>query len=150
MTQLPHFGIETLRRPVQPADCDILGHMNVARYVDAVSDAMFSLMTRFGLSRIAMAEKRVGLVAAHLEADYRAELLSGDVMVMQSRVEHVGTKSARFAHRLYRVDTAALAFEASHVSVFFDLDARRAAPFPDDIRAALQDLLGTKGEADAA
>ncbi|MBY6202123.1 thioesterase family protein [Maritalea mobilis] len=150
MTDLPAYGIETLRRPVQPAECDILGHMNVARYVDAVSDAMFSMMTRFGLSRAAMAERRLGLVAAHLEADYRAELLSGDVIVMQSRVEHVGTKSARFAHRLYRADTGALVFEASHVSVFFDLEARRATAFPDDIRAALEQLKTTKGEADAA
>ena len=150
MTHTPDFGIETLRRPVQPADCDILGHMNVARYVDAVSDAMFSLMTRFGLSRTAMEDRRLGLVAAHLEADYRAELRSGDVVFMQSRVEHVGTKSARFAHCLYRADTKALVFEANHVSVFFDLEARRATPFPDDIRTALEQLKSTEGQTHAA
>ena len=146
----PAFGPETLRRPVQPADCDLMGHMNVARYVDCVSDAMFSLMTRFGLGRAQMQARRLGLVAAHLEADYRAELLVGDVLVMQSRVLGVGRTSARFAHRLTLADTGALAFEASHVSVLFDLAERRATPFPDDIRAALHALAAEAERADAA
>lgn len=137
----PRWGIETLRRPVQPQDCDILGHMNVAHYVDAVSDAMFSLQTRFGLSRAEMSARKLGLVAAHLEADYRSELCSGDVIVMQSRVRHVGGKSVRFAHRLFRADNGALAFEAQHVSVLFDLVARCAAEFPPDIRDALDALV---------
>jgi acyl-CoA thioester hydrolase len=36
-------SIETFRRAVDPSDCDFLGHMNVSRYFQACSDAMFSL-----------------------------------------------------------------------------------------------------------
>jgi acyl-CoA thioesterase FadM len=133
--------MESLRRPVAPADCDILGHMNVASYIAAVSDAMFTVETAIGLGRAEMETRRRALVAAHLEADYRTEMLAGDVIVMQSRVVHVGTKSARFAHRMCRMDDNVLAFECENVSVMFDLDRRCAVAFPEDVRARLMTIM---------
>ena len=132
--------METLRRPVGPRDCDILGHMNVAAYVDAVSDAMFTLQTAAGLDRAALARTRRSFVAAHLAADYRAEMLAGEVFTLHSHVRHIGTKSARFAHRMIRLSDGACVFEAENVSVFFDLEARRAVAIPDDLRHALDRL----------
>ena len=132
--------MQTLRRPVAPRDCDILGHMNVAAYIDAVSDAMFALQTAAGLDRTAIATARHSFVAAHIAADYRAEMLAGEVFTLHSRVLHVGTKSARFAHRMIRMSDGTTAFEAENVSVFFDLDARRAVAIPEDLRQALNRL----------
>ena len=130
--------MQTLRRPVAPRDCDILGHMNVAAYVDAVSDAMFALQTAAGLDRATVAGAQQSFVAARLEADYRAEMLAGDVLSMDSHVIAIGTKSARFAHRMTRLSDGALVFEAQNISVFFDLAARRAIAIPDDLRQALE------------
>ena len=132
--------MHTLRRPVAPRDCDILGHMNVAAYIDAVSDAMFTLQTAAGLSRAAVATQGRSFVAARLEADYKSEMLAGDVLSMDSRVLAVGTKSARFSHVMTRLSDGAVVFQAENVSVYFDLTARRALPIPEDLRAALNDL----------
>jgi acyl-CoA thioesterase FadM len=133
--------MQTLRRPVAPRDCDILGHMNVAAYIDAVSDAMFTLQGLIGLDRRAIDATRRSFVAARVEADYRAEMLAGDVLTMDSRVMSVGTKSARFAHRMNRLSDGATVFEAENVSVFFDLETRRALAIPDDLRHALVTLM---------
>ncbi len=132
--------MQTLRRPVAPRDCDILGHMNVAAYVDAVSDAMFTLQGMAGLDRAAVAATQRSFVAARLECDYRAEMLAGDVLNMESRVLHVGTKSARFGHRMIRLSDGTTVFEAENVSVYFDLEARRALAMPQDLRTALDRL----------
>lgn len=132
--------MQTLRRPVAPRDCDILGHMNVAAYVDAVSDAMFTLQGMAGLDRAAVAATQRSFVAARLECDYRAEMLAGDVLTMDSRVLHVGTKSARFGHKMTRLSDGATVFEAENVSVYFDLSARRALAMPEDLRQALDGL----------
>jgi acyl-CoA thioester hydrolase len=132
--------MQTLRRPVAPRDCDILGHMNVAAYIDAVSDAMFTLQGAVGLDRAAIDRDKRSFVAAHVEADYRAEMLAGDVFTMESRVLHVGTKSARFGHRMIRMRDGACVFEAENVSVHFDLEARRALAMPEALRQALEDL----------
>jgi acyl-CoA thioesterase FadM len=132
--------MQTLRRPVAPRDCDILGHMNVAAYIDAVSDAMFTLQGVAGLGRREIDATRRSFVAAHIEADYRAEMLAGDVLTMDSRVLSIGTKSARFAHVMTRLSDGATVFTAENVSVHFDLAARRALPIPDDLRQALDRL----------
>ncbi|MBF9058368.1 hypothetical protein HKCCSP123_04155 [Rhodobacterales bacterium HKCCSP123] len=132
--------MQTLRRPVAPRDCDILGHMNVAAYIDAVSDAMFTLQGALGLGRREIDATRRSFVAAHVEADYRSEMLAGEVFTIESRVLHVGTKSARFGHRMIRMGDGAAVFEAENVSVYFDLEARRALPMPEDLRAGLERL----------
>ena len=132
--------MQTLCRPVSPRDCDILGHMNVAAYVDAVSDAMFIIQGMAGLDRAAMVTTQRSFVAARLECDYRAEMLAGDVLRMDSRVLHVGTKSARFGHVMTRASDGAVVFVAENVSVHFDLAARRALPIQDDLRQALDRL----------
>lgn len=132
--------MDSLRRPVAPRDCDILGHMNVAAYIDAVSDAMFAVQTAAGLGRAALTATRRSFVAAHIAADYRAEMLAGEVFTITSHVLHVGTKSARFGHRMTRLSDGATVFQAENVSVLFDLDARRAVAIPDDLRRALEGL----------
>lgn len=120
--------METLRRPAGPRDCDILGHMNVAAYIDAVSDAMFALQTAVGLDGAAMARTQRSFVAAHIAADYKAEMLAGDVFTLHSHVQHLGAKSARFAHRMSRMSDRATVFQAENTAVFFDLAARRGDP----------------------
>lgn len=133
--------IETLRRPVAPRDCDMLGHMNVAAYVDAVSDAMFSVQIAVGLTPTDMATgRKISFVAARMEVDYRAELHLGDVFVLRSRVLHIGTKSCRFQHFMTRVEDGTLAFEAQNVAVLFDLTTRRALVMPEDLRARIEKL----------
>lgn len=132
--------METLRRPVAPRDCDILGHMNVAAYIDVVSDAMFTLQTAAGLDRSALARTQRSFVAAHIEADYKAEMLAGEVFTLHSHVVHIGTKSARFTHRMIRMSDGATVFQAANTSVLFDLEARRAVAIPDDLRHALDRL----------
>jgi len=46
---MPRF-IETFRGTVGPTDCDDLGHMNVQHYFAAISNGMFAMMNRLGLS----------------------------------------------------------------------------------------------------
>ena len=46
---MPLF-IETYRGTVGPTDCDNLGHMNVQHYFAAVSNGMFAMMSRLGLT----------------------------------------------------------------------------------------------------
>jgi acyl-CoA thioester hydrolase len=122
--------------------------MNVAAYVDAVSDAMFALQEAVGLGRHQIDTGRRSFVAAHVAADYRAEMLAGEVFSIETRVMRVGTKSARFAHRMLRVADGACVFDAENVSVYFDLDSRQALAIPQELRAALEGL--QEGDGDAA
>ncbi|MBD3678157.1 MAG: acyl-CoA thioesterase [Rhodobacteraceae bacterium] len=129
--------LPTYRAAVNATDCDHLGHMNVSRYFAACSDAMFAIQTALGLGRSAVAgERALSFAVVHAESDFRAELLAGDVMEMETGILSLGTKSALFHHRLIRVEDGTLAFESEFRSVCLNLKTRRAEPIPDDIRAA--------------
>jgi acyl-CoA thioester hydrolase len=146
MTDLP--GIETFRRAVDPGDCDFLGHMNVSRYLQACSDGMFSLQSDLGLTRTDMESgRRLSFAVVHLESDFRAEVMAGDVIFLRSTVREIGTKSATFHHRLYRAGDRTLAFETLFKAVCLDLAARRAAPIPQDVRERLEALKEDKTNA---
>jgi acyl-CoA thioester hydrolase len=141
-------GIETFRRAVDPSDCDFLAHMNVSRYLQACSDGMFSLQSELGLTRADMeAGRRLSFAVVHIESDFLAEVMAGDVIVLRSAVRAVGTKSATFFHRLYRAGDGAPAFETLFKAVCLDLAARRAVPIPEDVRAGLEALVEERPDA---
>lgn len=126
---------ETLRKAVDPSECDILGHMNVSRYFAACSDAVFSLQTDLGLglSEI-VAGRRLSLAVVRAESDFKSEVMAGEVIVMKSGIEEIGNKSMTIRHRLFRMEPNVVAFEAIFRCVLLDLEARRATVIPDDMR----------------
>lgn len=136
--------IETVRRVITPQDCDILGHMNVSSYFDIVSHGGFTVQAEFGIDRDDMMNgRRLSFVVVHSESNYLAELLSGDRVVLRSGLIEIGTKSAVFRHRLFRVDDDKLCFETRFRVVLLHLDKRRAAPFTEDMLQQAQALLVT-------
>jgi YbgC/YbaW family acyl-CoA thioester hydrolase len=133
--------VETYRKAVDPSECDILGHMNVSRYFAACSDAMFSLQTTLGLGLSNITGgKRMSFAVVHTEADFRSEVLAGEVIAMRTAVEEIGNKSMLFRHRLYRAEQEVLSFEALFRCVLLDLETRKATPIPDDIREKAERL----------
>lgn len=127
--------VETHRSVVAPADCDILGHMNVSHYFASVSDGMFAFQTMLGLGLTDIREgRRVSFVVVRAESDFKAEIMAGSVIVLRSGIEEMGGKTALFRHRLFRGEDDALAFETTFRCVLFDLANRRAVEVPDDVR----------------
>ncbi len=131
--------VETHRSVVAPADCDILGHMNVSRYFAAVSDGMFSFQTGLGLGLSDLRDgRRLSFAVVRAESDFKAEIMAGTVIVLRSGIAEMGTKTALFRHRLFRAEDDALTFETTFRCVLLDLANRRAAEIPDDIREKAQ------------
>jgi 4-hydroxybenzoyl-CoA thioesterase len=87
-----------------------------------------------------IAVRRRGFPTVKIESDFTAPLAYGDIAVVDVRVEHVGTSSARFRYEIRRKRDGVLAFTASITTVFMDLDARTSTPLTDDVRALLQRL----------
>ncbi len=130
------------RDVVAPADCDILGHMNVARYFAACSDAGFTLQSALGLTAADITTgRRISGAVVHSDADFLAEVLAGETIHVMSDVIAIGTKSITYRHRLYRTALDQHAFTAVFKNAVMSLTDRRAIPVPDDMRAAAQAYL---------
>jgi acyl-CoA thioester hydrolase len=128
--------LETFRTTVTPADCDLLGHMNVQHYFRAVGDGMIATMTELGLTPDEIRRRAISFAVVHAETDFHRELRAGDVIALESTVRAVGDKSATFHHRLRNVATGVVAMDTEFRCAFLDLHSRRAVAVPDDIRHA--------------
>ena len=132
---------ETFRTVVAPSDCDHLGHMNVSRYFAACSDAVITFQAEFGLtSHDVLHGRRLSFAVVRAESNFKAELVAGDSIYMQTGLVELGTKSAVFRNRLFRND-GTLTFETLFRCVMLDLEARRAAAIPDEVREKASELL---------
>jgi acyl-CoA thioester hydrolase len=132
--------VETYRGTVGPADCDDLGHMNVQHYFAAVSNGMFAMMSRLGLTPEEIHRRQMLFAVVHAETDFYRELRSGDLMVLESTILKLGEKSVTFQHRLKNLSTGNVAMTTDFKCVLFELRKREAISIPDDVRAAAAEL----------
>ena len=129
--------IDTHAFTVRPSDCDFLGHMNIARYYDACSDAGFTVQSHWGLTRDdVLTGRQVAFVVLSAENKFLRELTIGDHVQVRSRLERIGGKSVHVNHSFWRGDT--LVFDCSFALVLMDLRSRAAIVIPDDLRAAIE------------
>lgn len=129
-------AMTSFRSVVDPNDCDFLGHMNVSRYFAACSDGVFAIQSEMGLTADDMRNgRRLSFAVVNAQSDFRAELSAGDAIRLETSVIEIGTKSMTFRHRLVRSDGDTIAFETVFKCVLLNLETRKAAEIPDDVRA---------------
>lgn len=78
------------------------------------------------------------MVDARHTVEYKAEQKVGSLVVVESAVLKVGTKSVTCLHRMKNVETGALAATSEIVSVYFHLQRREGLAIPADLRARLE------------
>ena len=129
-------AMTSFRSVVDPNDCDFLGHMNVSRYFAACSDGVFAIQSEMGLTANDMRNgRRLSFAVVNAQSDFRAELSAGDAIRLETSVIEIGTKSMTFRHRLVRSDGDTIAFETIFKCVLLNLETRKAAEIPVDVRA---------------
>ena len=116
--------------------------MNVSRYFAACSDGVFSLQTGLGLGLSDIrAGRKLSFAVVHAESDFKSEILAGEVIYLLSGIEAIGGKSMTFRHQLYRAEWPDAAFETVFQCVLLDLETRRSAPIPEDVRMNAQQYM---------
>jgi YbgC/YbaW family acyl-CoA thioester hydrolase len=136
----------TFRSVVDPADCDFLGHMNVSRYFAACSDGVFAIQSEMGLTANDMRSgRRLSFAVVNAQSDFRAELSAGDALRLETSIFAIGSKSITFRHHLFRADGDVLAFETEFKCVMLNLETRRAADIPDDVREKAREWMVSQG-----
>ena len=136
----------TFRSVVDPADCDFLGHMNVSRYFAACSDGVFAIQSEMGLTSNDMRSgRRLSFAVVNAQSDFRAELSAGDALRLETSIVAIGSKSITFHHQLFRADGDVLAFETEFKCVMLNLETRRAADIPDDVREKAREWMVSQG-----
>jgi acyl-CoA thioester hydrolase len=125
----------TYKGTVYPWHCDHMGHMNVMWYVGKFDEATWQLFHALGLTSAFLRASNRGMAAVEQAIQYKRELLAGDAVTVHSAVIAVKDRSIQFTHVMRKVETDEIAATTTLTVVHLDTVARRAAAFPDAVRA---------------
>ncbi|HEY7111513.1 MAG TPA: thioesterase family protein [Thermoanaerobaculia bacterium] len=131
----------TYRGSVYPSQCDQMGHMNVAFYVAKFDEATWQLFAAIGLTPSRLREEKIGMAGVEQHIEYERELFAGDVVTVTSNVLEIKDKAIRFAHEMRNDESGEVAARMIVVAVHLDRTARKARPFPADVRAKAQAMI---------
>ena len=77
-------------------------------------------------------------VTASAKIQFLQELLAGDLIVVDSLLTRIGSKSCTFTERMLHVDTQKVHATYETTEVFFDPQTRKSTEMPAPIRQALE------------
>jgi acyl-CoA thioesterase FadM len=136
-----HRGKLTARDRVKPWEIGEDGTMSLPACVLRFSGAALQALTAIGMSGAYMQEQRRGFSTFELDLTRMGEATTGEMVDVTTAVSHLGKSSIRLAHRMTGAQGREIAF-LTQSGVHLDMDARRSTPFPDELRASAQKLLG--------
>jgi acyl-CoA thioesterase FadM len=126
--------IPTARGRVKTADIDAAGHFALGAMVLRFSNASGQLDAAIGMDADFMQQQRRGFSTFELILHLPCALRLDSPYLVESGVAHLGNSSLRKVHRMTDPRTGEEVARLSQFGVNLDLDARRPAGWPDDIR----------------
>lgn len=133
--------ISTYRGSVYPWQCDQMGHMNVMYYVGKFDEATWNLLAVIGMTASYMRESNAGAAGVQQNISYKRELFPGDVVEIRSRVVSIAERKIVFVHEMRDTERDEVCAICELTAVHIDRRARRASPFPPDVRRRAAELI---------
>jgi YbgC/YbaW family acyl-CoA thioester hydrolase len=125
-------------REVRFEDVDPAQIVFFARFLSYAHEAMERFFGELpgGYPRL-VGERRVGMPAVHIEANFHVPLRYGDKVRIETSIARLGRRSAVFRYRMFRKQDGALSAEVRHTVVCSDMSLIASREMPDDVRALL-------------
>ena len=124
----------TARGRVKTADVDAANHFAVGAIVLRFSNASGQLGAAIGMDGAFMQKQRRGFSTFELILQMSGVLRLDEPYLVRTGVGHLGGSSLRMIHVMTQARTGVEVARLSQYGVNLDLDARRPARWPDDIR----------------
>jgi acyl-CoA thioester hydrolase len=109
-------------------------------YVGKFDEATWNFFSDVGLTRAYMDVNDRGMAAVEQVINYKKELMAGDTVAVHSAVVELKDKVLRFSHDMRNAQSGEVAATTLLTAVFLDRTARKACPFPAEIRAHILGL----------
>jgi acyl-CoA thioesterase FadM len=133
--------IPTARGRVKPGDLDAAGHFALSAIVHRFSNASGQTGAAIGMDTEFMEKQRRGFSTFELTLRISGALRLDEPYLVETGVGHLGNSSLRMIHRMTDTRSGAEVARLGQFGVNLDLDARRPARWPDDIRTRAQALV---------
>lgn len=88
---------------VRDYECDMADGVNNSVYYNYFEHARHSMLKAAGIDFAELARRRIGLVVARAEMDFKRSLLSGDKFVVKTIVRRISRLRFEFTQNIYRL-----------------------------------------------
>jgi acyl-CoA thioesterase FadM len=137
--------VPTARGRVKPVDIDASGRFALGAIVLRFSNASGQLGAAIGMDGGAMQQQRRGFSTFELILHVTGVLQLDVPYLVETGIGHLGSSSLRMIHRMTDPRTGVEIARLSQFGVNLDLDARRPARWPNDIRDRAASLVAPAG-----
>jgi acyl-CoA thioesterase FadM len=127
--------IPTSRGRVKPGDVDTAGRFALAAMVHRFTDACIQAGSAIGMDAEFMEKSRRGFSTFELGLRITGALRLDDPYLVETGIAHLGNSSLRLVHVMTDPRSGTEVARLGQYGVNLDLDARRPAKFPDEIRS---------------
>lgn len=138
--------IPTVRDRIKPMDLDSGGRVALSAFVHRFTAGSIQALAAIGATSAYMNTERRGYSTFDLALRVTGSPQSGDPVLVETGIVHLGNSSIRFVHRMCDPATGAEYARLGQFGVQLDLDTRRPAALPERLRAAAIRLLVPVGE----
>lgn len=133
--------LTTARGRVKPGDLDADGRLSPSAIVHRFTDATVQTGAAIGMDSEFLVAHRRGMSTFELALSLSGALSSDEPYLVETGIAHFGNSSIRLFHVMTDPRTGREVARMSQYAVNLDLDARRPAKWPDEIRARAQSLV---------
>lgn len=133
--------IPTVRDRIKPMDLDSGGRVALSAFVHRFTAGSIQALAAIGATSAYMNTERRGYSTFELALRVTGSPQSGDLVLVETGIVHLGNSSIRFIHRMCDPETGAEYARLGQFGVQLDLDTRRPAALPERLRAAAARLL---------
>ncbi len=126
--------IATARGRVKPADVNASGNFALGAIVHRFSNASGQLGAAIGADAAYLQQQRRGFSTFELMLHTSGALPLDAPYLVRTGIAHLGSSSLRMVHHMTDARSGAVVARMSQFGVNLDLDARRPAAWPEDLR----------------
>ena len=138
-------SIETFRGVAYPWLCDSMGHMNTQFYCTLYDGASFHFLSMIA-PYAELAPRQCGWADVRQTIEYKQEVRAGTLLAVSSRLLKIGGSSVTYRHEMRDVEAGTLHSTSEHVTVLFDLQARKSTPLDAAARHRAEAMLKAHGD----
>jgi acyl-CoA thioester hydrolase len=125
---------------IEPQWIDYNGHLNMAYYNVMFDRGLDDLWLRLGIGPDYMKERNGSTFTAECHVRYLREIHLGDPVQVSVLVVGADEKRLQTFEELRHATEGWLSATSENMNIHMDMNARKTAPFPPDIRARIQAL----------
>ena len=127
--------VATARGRVKPADLDANGRFGLGPVVHRFTDSSLQAGAAIGMTAEFMEANRRGFSTFELSLRLSGALSLDDPYLIETGIAHLGSSSLRYVHRMCDPRSGEEIARLGQFGVNLDLDARRPARLPEELRA---------------